>query len=71
MSTSKLDQVLGLIDQLSPPEWQVVMEHLQESGDSRDDIAWKLDKFADLMDDRSIIKDFSNSRADWYDDDGR
>ncbi len=71
MSTPILEQVLELIDQLSPPERQVVIEHLQEGDDSGNEVTHKLTRFANLIDNRSVIKDFSNRRADWYDDDGR
>ncbi len=72
MSVASYDKVLQLARQLGAEEQQALVATLQE------DVAqtvlsfeeWDT-LFASLIIQRPLIEDFSPSRSDWYDDDGR
>lgn len=72
MSVASYDEVLQLARQLDAEEQQALVATLQE------DVAqtvlsfeeWDT-LFASLIIQRPLIEDFSPSRSDWYDDDGR
>ena len=72
MTIASYDEVLQLARQLDAEEQQALVATLQE------DVAqtvlsfeeWDT-LFASLIIQRPLIEDFSPSRSDWYDDDGR
>ncbi len=66
------DVVVRLAEQLSAEEQRALIEHLQEIARQRELSfeEWKA-LFDSLKIRTPLVGDFSDRRADWYDDDGR
>jgi hypothetical protein len=65
-------EVVKLAEQLSPADQQALVAHLQTIAKQRELSfeEWKI-LFESAIIHRPILRDISNRREDWYDDDGR
>jgi hypothetical protein len=72
MAQATLDEVLRLAEQLSQQDQQALIAHLQAVSQQRklSFQEWKT-LYDSLKMHTPVLKDFSNRREDWYEDDGR
>lgn len=76
MESVTYEAVVKQAEQLTPQEQQALIEHLQAhtqeaEQDAELDFDTWLAIFNSLKISTPVLKDFSNRRVDWYNDDGR
>ena len=70
--SSTYEQVVKLVEALTPEERESLITHLQQQGQKRkltSEEGWQLFNLSMIR--VPVIGDFSNRREDWYGDDGR
>lgn len=72
MADMTFEEIVALVDQLSPMEQTELTAHLLEAAQKRElSVAEKMKLLRSAQVDVTVLEEPSIRRVDWYDDDGR